>query len=212
MDPDDNGWVLVRLSIAYIVLQVILTSLRFWSRGLLRQHRYGWDDWTCLAAVLVSTASCALYIHAVYHFGLGQRAATLPPDVIRHFNKSYFADYWLYATSNALAKHSAVFFYHRIFTPFPKFNYALWLTHGIIIAWAVVMVGYTFVCHPVRRFWDPSMPGACPGRFRYYVATIAWDFCLDVWILVLPLPMLWRLQLKLERKSLLIALFVVGYL
>jgi len=39
-----------RVAIAFIILPTIATAVRFWSRAVAHKGHFGWDDWTCLLA------------------------------------------------------------------------------------------------------------------------------------------------------------------
>lgn len=68
-----------------------------------------------------------------------------------------------------------------------------------------------FQCSPVRKAWDPLIAGHCVSTYKFYLAVAVIITLLDIMILLLPLPMLWNLQLKPFQKVLMVGLFVCGY-
>ena len=56
--------------------------------------------------------------------------------------------------------------------------------------------------HDVRHY--------CNDSNTYYVSTSAFNVALDFWILVLPLSIVWTLQLSGSRKVGLSAIFLLG--
>lgn len=58
----------------------------------------------------------------------------------------------------------------------------------------------SFACSPIAKQWDPSIPGTCINTLPTYFAlggtSLAWDVC----IIVLPFPILRRLQLGKRNK------------
>ena len=82
------------------------------------------------------------------------------------------------------------------------FRVAAYLALGFAIAWSIsaVVVGLT-ICIPIAAFWDPTIPGGKCGNLVTAFAAIGWlDVALDVFILVLPLPMVWNLQVPRANK------------
>lgn len=55
------------------------------------------------------------------------------------------------------------------------------------------------------------MPGRCFDIPSWYLSSGVYDAVLDVAVLILPVPMVWKLQMKQGRKLLVLGLFVCGY-
>lgn len=64
----------------------------------------------------------------------------------------------------------------------------------------VVAVGITFtvlsvfMCSPIARGWDKSIPGTCVDGETFLLCNAAFNMAADVVVFVLPLPTLWGLQ------------------
>ena len=114
-------------------------------------------------------------------------------------------------------KISILLLYKRIFAlTSQRFRYVWYsvLTYVIICAIIGLAISVT-LCEPVRFTWEQALgtiSGTCPhlisGRMRAAMPLMVGD----VMILVMPIPMLWSLQMKLSRKIQLIALFGIGFL
>ena len=118
----------------------------------------------------------------------------------------------VYDISITLIRLSVVLFYYRIFGKDRWFKIALWITSAILIAWFIALtVLAVFQCSPVARQWDYSIPGHCFSLYGTFVGVTISNVFVDVLLLVLPLPMLWKLQIKLKKKIALIANFMLGY-
>lgn len=65
-------------------------------------------------------------------------------------------------------------------------------------------------CSPVRKSWDPYVPGKClpPGPTFYGLAAFT-IFC-DVIIILLPIPMLLGLHVRPAQKAGVVCLFLLG--
>jgi hypothetical protein len=58
----------------------------------------------------------------------------------------------------------------------------------------------SFACSPVARQWDPSIPGTCIDTLPTYFALGGTSLAWDVLIIILPFPILRRLQLDKRKK------------
>ncbi|KAH7310895.1 hypothetical protein B0I35DRAFT_489801 [Stachybotrys elegans] len=65
---------------------------------------------------------------------------------------------------------------------------------------------------PIERAWIPTMPGRCLNTGTLWMGSGISSLIIDVFILMLPLPILWRLQMKTARKLQISGVFVCGYL
>lgn len=118
----------------------------------------------------------------------------------------------LYAISLSLIKISICLFYNRIF-PFRKFQVASWITIALVLGWAVGSVVYAFMqCRPFAYFWNPDAPGGkcVANQVIPYVIIGATDVMIDIIIFILPLPMLWKLQVSPADKVALSCIFGAG--
>ena len=117
-----------------------------------------------------------------------------------------------YATTIWLIKVSALLLYARIFKIDRKFITALWVTGGIVTAWYIctAIVPWTF-CRPYRKIIDPFLEGVCYNAEPWYTASAFMNAFFDLVVLILPVPVVWRLQMTLRRKLVITMLFFVGY-
>lgn len=63
----------------------------------------------------------------------------------------------------------------------------------------VVKVSYVD-SEQVAKQWDPELPGKCLNQVHFYYGLAGTSLGFDVIIIILPLPVLWRLQLGLKQK------------
>jgi hypothetical protein len=90
----------------------------------------------------------------------------------------------------------------------------------LIIAGIVLTFGFTtslffgtvFSCIPVERAWNPTVPGHCLNPiYLPYVSGIS-SSALDLYTLVLPVPVVVGLNMDLKRKLKVVAVFGIGLL
>lgn len=63
----------------------------------------------------------------------------------------------------------------------------------------------------VAKQWDSSIKGKCIDTIPFYFALAGTSIGLDLIIIALPLPVLWKLQLRLKQRIILAALFALGF-
>ena len=65
-------------------------------------------------------------------------------------------------------------------------------------------------CSPIQKLWQPNIPGHCFSRHSGGVASAVFNVISDFSILILPLPIVWRLQMSWNKKSRVLAVFGMG--
>ena len=122
-----------------------------------------------------------------------------------------FIESLVYNTGLSLVKLSVVLFYFRIFRDIQLYRYALWIASFLVVAWCIgINLMAIFYCIPVQAYWELT-PGHCIPSGRGFLGTTISNVLLDAVILLLPLPMLWKLHLDMKRKIAIGAIFVCGY-
>ena len=117
-----------------------------------------------------------------------------------------------------LAKTSFLLFLYHIFHVDLKFRIASWIIGFVVVVWSTVtFLLMIFSCHPIKANWDVKLylkpTTHCYPR-AYDVINIH-GFCnviTDFALLVLPLPMLWKLQMNVRKKLSIVAIFATGSL
>lgn len=86
-----------------------------------------------------------------------------------------------------------------------------WIIIGLQAGWLVmtVLIGF-LICRPVQKNWDPTAEGTCGNQIAGYTAVSVVNVVVDVLMLFLPLPMVYRLQTRPGYKVGLFAIFSIG--
>lgn len=67
------------------------------------------------------------------------------------------------------------------------------------------------VCHPVSLLWDKTIVGGrCADIVAAYQIVSGLNLLLDVIIILLPMPILWNLQMPASKKLAISAIFGFG--
>lgn len=126
--------------------------------------------------------------------------------------KLYILCSLLWTAANSCVKASILLFYIGLF-PNNKF---IRLCYGTMLATALflilVLVKDFGLCRPVRYTWDKTIDGVCTGENSMNLIVRIVNCVIDACILVLPLPLVFRLQMTLTRRMSVAGMFSLGAL
>lgn len=115
-----------------------------------------------------------------------------------------------YDINVSLFKISILLLYRRVFSV-PWLRVAVDINIAFITAFTITLVGKdVFACTPIRKQWMPELPGHCINVQATYYWASAVFLLTDLIILVLPQPLVWRLQISRKQKLGLTVVFCLG--
>lgn len=118
----------------------------------------------------------------------------------------------MYNASLAFSKFSILLQYLRIF-PAKRFRLACYVMIAIVAAYSSWAIVSGFVdCVPVAKFWNKDLPGSCLSFEAVWFFNASMNIATDIALLVLPMPLLSKLQLPRMQKIALMGVFAMGLL
>ena len=125
-------------------------------------------------------------------------------------NKMLLAGQLLWVTSVTLIRASVLSLYIRIF-PTPSFRTACNIVQGFNLAYyvAVVLAG-CLICRPFAYLWDRTIDGYCGNQKSFDLFIAVFNLFLDVTTVVHPMPVLWRLKMRMKKKLIVTGMFSMG--
>ncbi|KAJ5549218.1 hypothetical protein N7513_006452 [Penicillium frequentans] len=199
------------ITTSFTILSTLFVSIRLWTRFKLVRSP-GLDDLFIFAALLCSFAFYGFML-AERHYGLGVSRQQLSDEVAANQMHYLWLSVPFYNLALILSKLSALFLFLRIFRskPFIFITYALM---GFLVIAGLWMVTSGFVfCIPVSDFWRAPPPVAvkhCLPKGPVWYSNAAMQIFSDVVILILPMPLLYKLQLPRPQKIGIMLVFGVG--
>lgn len=117
----------------------------------------------------------------------------------------------LYITCIFTVKTSILLFYRRIF-PVRAARIVIYSVLGFICVYTIAALNIiVFQCRPIRYFWDrASIPGMCMDEIRAIIGLSIPNICTDFIILIIPLPLVWRLRIPRAQKLAVTGAFLLG--
>ncbi|KAF2767033.1 hypothetical protein EJ03DRAFT_276931, partial [Teratosphaeria nubilosa] len=146
--------------------------------------------------------------------GIGRDFWTVPPDDITKILRIFYFDEMLYIAALPIIEIAICCTYLRIF-PQHGFRKAVFVALGLNLGYVVAfMVVTMFQCTPVNAAWltwDKEHGGTCRDINAQSWASAATNIVLDIFVVVLPMPVLWQLNLNPRKRLLVMLMFRVGF-
>ena len=200
---------LIVVGVVFSILAIIAVGGRVWALRL-RKAGIQLSDYLAFLALAFTLALNATSITGAISGGAGQhmRSVSLTEDVVlvkeshmftglQNFTKSeqcFLAAGVFWALAIACIKLSLLDFYISIFRV-PIFVASAYVIAALSISLMVAVIFATMlICRPLSYNWDRSEKGTCGPPTALYLGGGIVNLLIDVSIVVLPMPMLWGLQ------------------
>ncbi|KAI4126954.1 MAG: hypothetical protein LQ338_003476 [Usnochroma carphineum] len=204
----DKGPLVLRSIYPCAAAATLAVVARFTSRKLMRVQ-WAVDDYAVLVC-LVLTWGVTVSLHFCVIYGGGKHIKAISaPDQVR-FLKSIYALNEIYISTTPSIKVAALLMYRRIFTT-PRFWTVVYIFLALVGAWWFAeTVAAIFLCMPINGWWDRPVAIKCMSLRSFDLAFAVINITFDFFILLLPVNMLWRLQINNAQKVALTFIFMLG--
>ncbi|KAL4923135.1 putative integral membrane protein Pth11-like [Aspergillus undulatus] len=198
------------ITIALTVLATVAVILRMVARVKVQQVRFGMDDWFIVASLVPTYAILACTVVGG-RYGLGKHVWVVPMNKITRVNQTHFAYVLIYVWAIPLIKLSIITFYRRIF----GMTRIMWLCTFLTLGYFVsCTIAFSACCRPPSYYWtqyaEPGGGHCLFDLYPFYIGNAAANVATDLLILVVPIPLVWRLQMRRVQKWLISGVFLLG--
>ena len=101
--------------------------------------------------------------------------------------------------------------YIRLFGVSKPFRWATWIVMAFVTGYLFSnFLTLLFGCTPIAKYWRPQEPGHCIDLVKADYAYGSMNVASDALLFLLPLPMVWQLQLSRREKVGLFLIFMSG--
>ncbi|KAJ5179569.1 hypothetical protein N7492_002779 [Penicillium capsulatum] len=198
------------VTITIFALTAAVVAVRFILRFTSSKPKPSVDDWLC-ALALVPLLALLIVASVGNRYGLGKHIWTTTVGEMVTLKKMLFSALVIYLFALFLIKMTILMFYRRIFG-MSRLN---WIGMFLSVSWLLGSLIALVSCpSPPSYFW---MEAANPkgGHFRYpfynyYIGNSASNVVSDAFILVVPIPAVWRLNMRVTQKLLVSSLLLLG--
>ncbi|KXX72992.1 hypothetical protein MMYC01_210536 [Madurella mycetomatis] len=212
---NSNQVAIIVTSTLAIIIPTILVGLRFWA-GHLIHRRLGASD-LCILAALIFTIGLHVDMYIMVLLGgfgfhgydIVQRFGM---DTLVLFLKGILAFPIIWNFTICFSKLSVLLMYTNLI-PVRGMIIACRVVGLFIILWNTGgILGALFLCRPIAFNWDKTLEGTCGDNRLFYIWLGGINVVAEAVVLLLPLPFIYRLQMKMFKKLVVIGLFSIGWM
>lgn len=204
-----DAWALLGWMIAFTAITTFAVLLRFWSARIQKRGFY-WDDAFVMISYVAMLAQQGVGLWGLEN-GMGNTFLDLDMNELLVMAKMTVAVSVTWIVSTTTIKLAVLALYMRIFSTasFKKWAYGLMaFTVGFGISF---FVAFLTRCSPVSQEWDPQPDGWCRPVIKTELASNSINLVLDLAIVCLPMPWLWKLNMATANKVVAMIMFSFGF-
>ncbi|OGM43971.1 hypothetical protein ABOM_007989 [Aspergillus bombycis] len=207
---DNLRHVVITATCFALILSTTSVVLRLVCRRMMKT-KFFLDDYFMIVALIFEYGITMAGVVLLYN-GLGTHIPLVPSDNLTVYMKMLSSGTFLYTGCITFVKLSILNFYKRLF-PVKPMVISVNAVASLVIVWcvAVYIVG-AMTCIPFRKLWDPTVPGRCINLPQFYYGLQIPNILTDAIILVMPIRLVWNLQIPKTQKILLSGIFLLGFL
>ncbi|KAK0508119.1 hypothetical protein JMJ35_009203 [Cladonia borealis] len=203
-DPGKQQIPYKAFAIIAIMLPTVFVGLRLWTKLRISKDM-GWDDYTIVNPAITYARQLALWVRLT-SMGCDSGTALEIAE----------ASSTMYGPITALTRISLLLQFLRIFvpmrTPRKLFYFVQCLIWFNILFYTGDLFALIFRCSPQEKIWKPTVPGHCINKYVTYLRAAVANVITDIFIAVLPVKIIWGLQMPIRRKISVTAVFATGLL
>ncbi|TVY84800.1 hypothetical protein LSUE1_G000829 [Lachnellula suecica] len=205
---ENNSKSLLTVVVLFAVLEVLFISLYFISR-IRSPAKFGLDTYLMIPAFFTAFSMAAVSMYGIVHSADGRHVVTATSEELTVWLKLVVIVVFLYAPAVALPKLSILCLYLRIFK-IQSYRYAVYAIAGVLISTCVASWITNFcMCTPFPYLWDKTIVGGhCIDQTKEFIWISFPNIVSDVAMMILPLPILWKLHTSKSQKVGLIITFL----
>lgn len=204
-------------AIVFSILPAAAVFLRVLARRI-SARPLNLSDYCAIVAAALTIALEAISIAAVVHGGLAFGHA---PEIIAQFGstpvitllKLIIPLQFLWTLSLGFSKTSILLLYAHLFK---TENYVITTARATIainVVWvAGTILAASLVCQPFSMNWETVSGGSCGDQVLWFIVSGTINLTMNVAVILLPLPALYKLRLGIYKKLALFVVFSLGFL
>ncbi|KAF2215321.1 hypothetical protein CERZMDRAFT_65632 [Cercospora zeae-maydis SCOH1-5] len=199
-------------AIAPLFLATAAVLARLWCRQK-RKAGYKLDDFLIVVALVCQVGEFLIGAACMYlvNHGLGRHIYVLGTEANHYLHLGWFIAEFSYTVAIVSVKLSILALYYRTFAPLNiKWEVVIMTTFTVL--WGLsVFICMMLHCVPLRKYWDPDVPGVCNlDNEKYLFAISIPNILIDVILLGMPVRYVLMLEMGRRQKQTIAGLFLFG--
>ncbi|KAJ2998892.1 hypothetical protein NUW58_g174 [Xylaria curta] len=217
-NPPTRNDIGISIVTLFFLLVVVTGSLRLYARVfvvrvLKLEDCLGFAAYVCPHSIPYIGLNVVL-IHIIRTIGFLVDGWNIPLGSSLQWSMYLWIFRLIYALVMLFAKTAILLEWKNLFVPKGTRNWFFWATMTMlvinIITYSVAIILTCLRCKPVWKRWEPWVDGYCSDQKSTDVATTFINLALDVVILLLPQPIIWKLNMTWQRRIGVSLIFSVG--
>ncbi|KAM4060959.1 hypothetical protein HRG_012924 [Hirsutella rhossiliensis] len=217
-----EAWTLLAIGVLVTLLRTYARTRAVGCQGLQADDYLVWVAATLYVAETILAFCVGHVAHGLANNGMTdeQRVALSPDDPEYQLrvigSKIQLAGWSTYSTLLWALKASLLIFYTRLTAGLHK-HYLIRIYIGLfllVVSWIIVVANLFLACRPFRNYWqiNPDPGNVCQPAISNQLIWVYLSFNVftDLYLISIPLPMLWKSTLRPLRKLGLMVLFSGG--
>lgn len=118
-----------------------------------------------------------------------------------------------YGVAICVAKLAILCLYRRVFSGYPRSSFdvaVIVLGVLLVLYYVATVIAKILECIPPARAWDNSIPGHCVDVLMLVNVDGVFNVVTDFIILIMPLRVVWNLNMKITKKLSVVLAFTFG--
>ncbi|KJZ73185.1 hypothetical protein HIM_07382 [Hirsutella minnesotensis 3608] len=201
---------IITICVVLSILSIATVCCRLWIR--VKARGLAADDWMAALSMIFALAYSVLCIIQT-KYGLGLPLKDRPKANLIAYTRVNFAGRPIYQIGISFFKIALLISYLRLLkgTDQKTYRRVVWITILIIfLAHVGCALSLIFACTPVDKSWNPLKPGTCLPTGASFTGYAIVTIVSDIVVALLPIPVLLKLNVRLEKKLGLIGIFMLG--
>ncbi|XDG03564.1 hypothetical protein ABKA04_003179 [Annulohypoxylon sp. FPYF3050] len=219
VNPENQMGGNIAIHTVFLTISTFSVIMRIYTRLRVSRVSLGVDDcfdsdiFRTITHMYVDTPPLCYFANTAkgFHWGIGRHIWDEPVIWLIPALKYQTIAAQIYFAATTVIKLSLLFLYRRIFN---LQKTAKWFVNGgivlVTLMGVAILLAIIFFCFPVAKAWDDSIPGHCSSPAPVSYLSGAWNAFVDIYVLILPIPLLWGLNMGPRRKIRLGAVFGIG--
>ncbi|KAI1768370.1 hypothetical protein GGR53DRAFT_517810 [Hypoxylon sp. FL1150] len=195
-----------------LTLATVAVCLRLYTRYFIL-NKFWFDDILAIIGLMGSmTNGIVLCVHTKYGLGAHVWDLDFNSEQGVMFFKMFYINSITYNTSLMLIKCTLFLQYYRLIQEVPHYRKFYLVVMSVVTGWVIsqefVLV---FACTPIESYWNHNIDGTCLNSNVIGWMNAIGNLVTDLVILLLPIPVVWRLNLNSGRKWAVLGIFGLGF-
>ncbi|KOS45750.1 hypothetical protein ACN38_g3353 [Penicillium nordicum] len=186
--------------VSCIIVVTIFVVIRIWIKA--KYHKsLNAEDYLTVAGWVLFMAFCACML-ILNSYGGGYNAWDVPKTQFIKFQKTSYATTLIYVPMVFVIKLALLSVMGRVFAPDRRKVKVIYISIGVMLCYYLpALFIKIFFCVPISGYWlGTSNGGKCLDQRKVIIADSVISIAGDLWILFLPVPLIWSVQMTSAKK------------